>query len=266
MNFFKIAVLILTTTASGLLARNPKAQEIDLSKCERQVFSQQGEDGVIEKIFSVIGTSSKFCVEFGAADGFATSNTLNLRKNFGWQALLLDQAHENTAINLRKEFITKSNINKIFEKYRVPRDVDFLSIDIDFNDFHVWQAIDRWYQPRLVVIEYNATHKPDEDKVVHYDAMASWDGSNYFGASALAMYNLGRKKGYSLVYADNMGVNLFFIRDDLVEGPGYHFKNVNDVAKLYKSPRYGSGPNGGHRSDPLGRSYLTSQQLLLNQP
>jgi hypothetical protein len=234
---------------------------IDLGQFENHLVSQNGEDGIIEMILSKIGTSSKFCVEFGAYDGFHCSNTLQLR-NAGWKALLLDDSHENLEVNLHKAFICKENINELFEKYYVPYDLDFLSIDIDFNDFHVWQAISDAYRPRLVVIEYNATFPPGEDKVVVYDHLGHWDGTNYFGASIQAMYNLARKKGYSLVYAENTGANLFFVRDDLLENQNFCFKNVNDIYQLYKKPTYGNGPNGGHPQDPLNRVFTSSEKLL----
>ncbi len=238
-----------------------QVEVIDLGKFENHLMSQNGEDGIIAEILSKVGTSSKYCVEFGAYDGFHCSNTLQLR-NSGWKGLLLDDSHENAKINLHKAFICKENINELFDRYQVPYDLDFLSIDIDFNDFYVWQAISDCYKPRLVVIEYNATFQPDEDKVVQYDQAGRWDGSNYFGASIQAMYNLARKKGYCLVYAENTGANLFFVRQDLLENQPFCFKNVNDIYKLYKRPTYGQGPNGGHRQDPLNRQFISSKQLL----
>jgi hypothetical protein len=238
-------------------------REIDLEQAERRVFSQNGEDGVIDAIFKMVKTGSKYCVEFGAADGFTISNTRFLRERRGWRALLLDAGYENPRINLHKAYITAENINELFAQYNVPYDLDFLSIDIDFNDFYVWQALDDRYKPRLVVIECNPTHLPHEDKVSIYDPSRYWDGTNYYGASVLALYNLGRKKGYSLIYMERSGTNVFFLRDDLVKTCPCHFKNINDISKLYKAPHYGKeGPNGGHRQDPENRTYVSSESLL----
>lgn len=81
----------------------------------------------------------------------------------------------------------------------------------------------------------------------------------------LALYRLGKLKGYSLVYANAFGVNLFFVRDDVLctlEASGYKFKNINDVKALYKPPKYGKGPNGGHAQDPYYRPYLSSEKIL----
>jgi len=175
---------------------------------------------------------------------------------------MMDVDHEDLSINLRKEFITAENINDLFEKYEVPENLDLLSIDIDFNDFYVWNNLSDHYRPRLIVMEYNATHLPNEDKVVVYNPYQCWDGTNYFGGSILAYYNLGLKKGYSLVYAEKYGANLFFIRDDLIETAPFKFKNINDVERLYSPPKYSDGPNGGHRQDPHHRPFVKSVDLL----
>jgi hypothetical protein len=237
------------------------AEEIDLSLYEKSIYSQNGEDGVLTKIFQLINPSSEFYVEFGAYDGETGSNTCLFRKQ-KWDGLLLDRMFEIPELKLYKEFITAENINQLFQKYNVPINVDLISIDIDYNDFYVWKSLEEKYNAPVVVIEYNATHFPSEDKVVKYLPYFSGDGSNYFGASILALYNLGRAKGYSLVYADSAGVNLFFIRDDILKEKNIAFKNMNDVEKIYRPPTYGKGPNGGHRADPRNRSYLTSVSLM----
>jgi hypothetical protein len=234
-------------------------QEIDLSNYEKQHYSQQGEDGVIQKILEVIGDDSKYYVEFGAMDGHYLSNTKYLRDYCNWKGLLLDSGHEDPSINLHRAHVTASNINELFAQYEVPYNLDVLSIDIDSNDFYVWKAIDNKYRPRLVVIEYNASHLPNEDKVVMHNPNHYWDGTNYYGASILAMYHLGRSKGYSLVYAENRGVNLFFVRDDLIKAP---FKNMNNVEKIFRAACYSHGPRGGHPQDPQNRPYTTSTALL----
>lgn len=236
---------------------------INLALHENKIFSQNGEDGVIQAIFSLIGSTSKYYVDFGAGNGHRLSNTKYLRTQRGWRGLLLDVQYQDLSINLYKEMVTSTNINALFAKYRVPENFDLLSIDIDFNDFYVWQALDDKYKPRVVIIEYNGTHFPYEDKIVIQNPSYMWDGSNYQGASMLALYNLGRSKGYSLVFADSQGVNLFFIRDEIVERIPYAFINMNSVPRLYRKPRYGKGPNGGHRADPHNRPYVSSDRFII---
>jgi hypothetical protein len=236
------------------------AEEIDLSLYEKSVYSQNGEDGVLAKIFEVITPRSKFCVEFGAFDGVTGSNTYLLRLQ-EWKCVQFDRSYQIPKQHIYREFITAETITGLFEKYEVPCDLDLLSIDIDYNDFYVWQGLDAKYRPAVVVIEYNATHLPQEDKVVKYRPYYVGDDTNYYGASILALYRLGRSKGYSLVYAEANGVNLFFVRDDLLNEQS-SFKNINEVEKIYRYPTYGKGPNGGHPADYKHREYLSSESLL----
>lgn len=225
--------------------------EIDLSKYEKKVYSEHGEDGVLEKIFDLIGTKSKFYVEFGVQDG-KECNTRYFREHHGFHGLMMDSGYDKPEINFHKEIITAENINELLKKYKVPHEFDVLSIDIDSNDFYVWQALT--FNPRVVVIEYNPNHSPTEDKVVVYDASRFWDGTSYFGASILAFFKLGQLKGYSLVYAERGACNLFFIRDDILDKVPYSFKNINNPQLLYQK--------GYHQPDHLNRPYVSSESVL----
>ena len=237
------------------------SRPISLSQHEKKVFSQNGEDGVIKKIFEVIKTTNKYYVEFGVENA-NECNTRNLRENGGWSGLLIDGGYENKEIGLYQEFITAENINDLFKKYNVPQEFDLLSIDIDYNDFYVWKSLDEIYQPRVVIIEYNASHLPTEDKVVKYDPNAVWDETNYFGASIRALYNLGKRKGYSLIYAENQGVNLFFVKTSILSQIEHSFKDTNNIFLIYNSPKYSSDISGGHRPDDKNREYVTSEEIL----
>ncbi len=249
-------LLLLFFAATALL----HAEEVDLSTYEKSLYSFRGEDGIIARLFQLIQPSSRYVVEFSAGDGITGSNTYLLRLQ-GWNCLLMDRNHETLEYKLYNEFITADNINQLFEKYRVPQSFDLLSID-NYNEFYVWKNLDSKYKPKIVIIKYNATHLPDEDKVAKHRPYYCGDETNYFGASILAMYNLGRSKGYSLIYAENVGVNLFFVRDDILERADFSFKNTNLVEKLYRYPAYGKGPNGGHRQDTKNRAYTPSLELL----
>lgn len=239
------------------------SDEIDLSHYEQKIYSQNGEDGITLEIFNTIGAVSNSYVEFGTQNG-QECNTRVLSAE-GWSGLLMDGNWEDASINLKKEFITAENIVSLFQKYKVEKEFDLLSIDIDFNDFYVWRAVLEEYTPRVVIIEYNATHLPNEDKIVVYDPQGGWDLSNYFGASIQSLYRLGRAYGYSLVYAENVGVNVFFIRDDIIDSlaeAGTTFKNINNVEAIYRYPRYGWGPNGGHGPDRKERPYVSAEEIL----
>lgn len=191
--------LVIALTTFFLPTTVCASKEVDLSFYEKRLISQNGEDGVLEKIFSIIPPKTKYYVEFGALDGHFCSNTKYLREKYGWKGLLLDCTYpDNPHIHLYNEFLTAENICDVFAKYKVPAEFDLISIDIDYNDFYVWKALSSRYKPRVVVIEFNCTHNYDEDKVIKYNPLDRWDCTDYYGASILAFYRLGRKLGYSL--------------------------------------------------------------------
>lgn len=223
-----------------------KGEIADLNRYEQMFFSQNGEDGIIRAIFDTLGTTNKHCVEFGIEPG--EGNTYCLKKR-GWQCLWMDANGDDKIV--KKEFITAENIEKLFKKYRLPREFDLLSIDIDRNDYWVWKAIKK-YSPRVIVIEYNSSIPPNQSKVVKYAATTGWDGTNYFGASLLAYKKLGEAKGYTLVACDSNGVNAFFVRNDLIKG---NFKKKN-IGEIYRPPRYGEIVDGTYTGHPPSKKRM----------
>ena len=233
----------------------------DLKKYEKKIYSQNGEDGITLEIIKRLyknNKKQKYYVEFGTQDG-SECNTRILRDKKDWNGLLMDGTYENKSINLYKEFITKENIVSLFNKYNVPNHFELLSIDIDFNDFYVLNEIVKNYTIDTIICEYNAYFKPNEDNIVIYKPKGRWNGSNYFGASLLAFKNLLNKYNYSLIYTENMGVNAFFIHNNLIKNK---FINVNNIDKLYNTPKYGKGPRGGHPKDKKNRKYINSELIL----
>ena len=115
---------------------------------------------------------------------------------------------------MRCEAIDRENVNRLLDSHQ--REVDLLSIDIDMNDYWVWEGLEV-IRPRVVVIEYNALIRPPIAKVVPYNPTISWSGGSYFGASLCALQSLGERKGYCLVGCNLTGVNAFFVRRDLVQ-------------------------------------------------
>ena len=260
---------------------NMDLEKFDINLHEKKIYSQNGEDGILEFIFSKIGTTNKFSVEFGVGNGFEC-NTVYLLEKKNWTGLMMDYGadqdiqwkgvmkkawsnknigfsdnikkyvrfskkiikHKERSIHfkldIKNERITADNIENLFKKYQVPENFDLLSIDIDYNDYWVWKAITKFH-PRVLVIEFNSSIPPNESKVVPYDADAQWDGTNYFGASLLALKNLSLEKNYTLLGCDSNGVNAFFCQSDLVK----NFK-IKDIENLYRPPKYGEIINGEH--------------------
>ncbi|MAE81201.1 MAG: hypothetical protein CMB80_00590 [Flammeovirgaceae bacterium] len=218
---------------------------------ERREYSQNGEDGIINSIFTMIGTTNKYYVEFGVEDGIE-SNTRYLFKHRGWKGLLMDGSHENDSLNLHKEFITAENIEELFAKHDVPKELDLLSIDIDGNDYWVWKAITN-YHPRVVIMEYNAHIDPTISKTIPYKSDFCWDKTDYYGASLLALQKLGQQKGYVLLGTDCNGVNAFFVQQELVPG---NFDPPN-IEKLFHPPAFKGKKGNGHPADIKNRPWVT---------
>ena len=241
-------------------------KDVLLSHYEAQYFSQNGEDGVLEKIFETIGTTNKYYVEFGVEDG-SQCNVKHLKDTHSFNGLLMDMDYENEKINLEKEMVSSENINVLFQKYQVPKQFDLLSIDIDYNDFWVLKALATEYQPRVLVLEINTSIPPNEDKVISYDSNKFWDGTRYFGASLRAMTRLARSRCYTLIYVESTGTNAFFIRNDILNTLDRSFYKQGNINALYRYPTYGPrfisqkyGPVlcKGHPKDSLKRQFVSS--------
>ncbi len=216
----------------------------------RREYSQNGEDGIVEAIFRKIGTTNKYFVEFGVEDGMeCNSRYLALHK--GWKGLLMDGA-EHPGTDVKSEFITAENIQALFKKYNVPETPDLLSIDIDGNDYWVWQAINH-YKPRVVIIEYNSHILPEETKTIPYNPRFHWDGTDYYGASLGVLDLLGQRKGYTLICTDRNGVNAFFVRADLAQGKFAQ----RTLGEIYHPPAFKGIIGKRHAPDNLNRSWVT---------
>ncbi len=204
----------------------------NLEAHEKKINSQNGEDGVIEAIFAEIGVTNKYFVEFGC-EVAVECNVAHLATQ-GWTGLLMDGFHksENPLLEIKNEFITADNIQFLFQKHQVPEHFDLLSVDIDGNDFWVWKEIT--HRPRVVVMEYNAIIPPHLSRTIWYNPYFRWSGTDYFGASLLALQKLGASKGYTLVYCELAGANSFFIaNEDLPRGFA-----PRPIEAIYRPPNY----------------------------
>lgn len=193
-----------------------------------KVYSQNDEDGIIHEIFSRIGVTNRRFVEFGVQNGLESNCHLLLF--YGWEGLWIEGSAEycdeiitkfrpvmnSGQLKLINAFINKENINKLISSENYCGEIDLLSIDIDGNDYYIWEVLDV-VNPRCVIIEYNGKFPPDLNWKQAYDAGHIWGGSDWHGASLKALEMLGNKKGYSLVGTNLRGCNAFFVRDDLVD-------------------------------------------------
>lgn len=191
----------------------------ELNNKQEKVTSQFGQDGIIKEIFANIGTTNKFCVEFGHnATTLESTNVGRLVNEDGWTALLWDGDNENPEINLHKEFITSGNIVELFDKYSVPLEPDYVSIDIDSCDLWVMKKImQSKYKPRVVSCEYNPAFFLHTSLTIADDPTFRWNEKDLVvGASLAAINKASREHGYKLV-ACVWPCDAFMIREDLID-------------------------------------------------
>lgn len=237
-----------------LLCKPRYSDPRNLSRFERQVFSQFGEDGIIEEIFRRIGTQSRTFLEIGVGDGLTNNTALLLLK--GWTGYWLDGDRRQIDTIRRQfrdpisegqlkvacRFMTAENAADNLRGLQVPAELDLLSLDIDRNTYWVWAALEQ-LRPRAVVVEYNAFIPPDIDWKAEYDARRLWNGTTYFGASLKAYELLGNRLGYHLVGCSLSGVNAFFVRSGLSEDL---FERPFTSEKHYEPIRYFLDRTRGH--------------------
>ena len=197
---------------------------------EFRAYSQWGEDGIIQSLIRALELGRSVFVEFGV-ETYVESNTRFLLTNDNWAGLVIDGSEANIAYirsdpiywkhNLKAEcsFITRDNINELIRRNGISGDIGLLSVDIDGNDYWVWQAIDV-VDPVIVIVEYNARFGSAATLTVPYDPnfvrSQAHHSTIYYGASLAAFHQLGERKGYSLVGCNSAGNNAFFVRKDCV--------------------------------------------------
>lgn len=199
-----------------------------LSDFEFKVFSQWGEDGMIQKLIRHLDIPNKAFIEFGVQD-FRESNCRFLLMHDNWRGLVIDASKPHID-GIRKssmgwrhhldaicEFIDRDNINELLARGRFGDDIGILSVDIDGVDYWILEAITQC-SPRILIVEYNSVFGPDRAITVPYDprfVRTEKHHSNlYFGASLAAFHHLAVARGYSLVGSNSTGSNAFFVRND----------------------------------------------------
>lgn len=226
MEQIKFAIGHLEASKSQMGQKQPR---------EFKVFSQWGEDGIIQWLINNMDIHKKIFIEFGV-ENYTESNTRFLLMHDNWSGLVIDGDIENINyvrndeiywrydLKAVQKFITVHNINNIFKENDFLGEIGILSVDVDGNDYWIWKAID-CVQPQIVICEYNhrlgkesAITIPYKEDFVRASAHSS---CIYYGASIKAFVHLADKKGYSLVAGNSNGNNIFFVRNDC----------LNDIVK-----------------------------------
>ncbi len=197
---------------------------------EFKVFSQWGDDGIIQWLVNVIKTPKTF-IEFGV-ENYRESNTRFLLMNNNWEGMVIDGSEENIRF-IRNDiisyahhvypvhaFITRENINALLSRAPFGRDLGILSIDIDGNDYWVWEKINV-VNPCILILEYNAHFRLNHWTIPYKDDFVrevNNDRMNYWGASLASLAALSEKKGYDFIGCNSAGNNAYFVRKDLSGG------------------------------------------------
>ncbi|MGZ8881810.1 MAG: hypothetical protein ACXW0I_06915, partial [Methylosarcina sp.] len=193
-----------------------------------KVFSQWGDDGIIQYLINRIDIPVKKFVEFGVAD-YTESNTRFLLLNNSWSGLVMDCSAENvnyiksdeiywkydlTAIHT---FATAENINSTLSAAGYKEEVGLLHIDVDGNDYWIWKAID-CLSSVIAIIEYNSLFGPERAITIPYDPefdrIKAHHSGLYAGASLSALCDLAHEKGYTFIGSNSAGNNAYFVRND----------------------------------------------------
>ena len=219
-----------------------KPESTYLGQFAANVTSFDGEDGIIARIFEIMPPLNRHCLEIGAHDGHGGSNTWSLINRQGWSSLqiegdssrfaILQQRYAGTGrvscFNRNVGLSGPDTLDRAIAQASLPADFDFLSLDVDGLDWHIWQGLTQ-ARPRLVLVEFN--HTAPNEVVFIQDP----DPAVNQGASLRAFVELARDKGYELIATTI--TNAFF-----VVAEEFHRFNIadNSIDAMYSNEAYGT--------------------------
>ena len=227
----KIDSLMILTAQQQIKANINLSGITSLADVEFKVFSQWGDDGIIQFLINKLNISKKEFVEFGV-ENYRESNTRFLLINNNWRGLVFDASDKNINtiqedeiywrfdLTAASEFITTENINTLLSKNGFTGNIGLLHIDIDGNDYWIWKAITA-VDPDIVIMEYNGLWGKDKAVTIPYKSDFNTATAHfshvYFGSSLKAQCILAKQKGYFFAGCNSAGVNAYFINNKFKE-------------------------------------------------
>ena len=247
---------------NGKILSEIKKNKINLNILDNEfkVFSQFGEDGIIQYLVNNLKITNKKFIEFGV-ENYEEANTRFLLENNNWSGLVVDSSKKNIKyirnqnyywrhnLTAADAFLTAKNVNDIIINYQMSGNIGLLSIDIDGNDYWILKAINT-ISPDIIIIEYNANFGPEKSLTVKYNekfqrAKLGIDRLVY-GCSLKAAFNLCKEKGYSLVCTNSNGNNAFFVKNNLLNEKIIS-KNIGEVFQVNSFKEYVDALGNFHR-------------------
>jgi hypothetical protein len=208
-------------------ARWIATQELsDIRLAAHRVYSQFGEDGVLQYVLGRVPIERKLFIEFGVQD-YRESNTRFLLEKDFWEGVIVDPSpaageflRRSNLMGMRtihclQSMVTVENINSLFAPWS--GDIGLLSIDVDGVDYYLWEALEV-VSPRVVIIEYQSNFGPEKKLATPYtpdfDRTKHHFSNLCAGASLAALVALGEEKGYAFVGTTGQH-NAVFVRSEL---------------------------------------------------
>lgn len=223
-------------------------QRLNLKEKEFSIFSQFGEDGIIQYLVNLIDIPNKTFIEFGVED-FGESNCRFLMMKDNWRGFVIDGNDRNISRLIKNyyywkydlqaicAFVNKDNIEDLLDQSGFDHDLGILSIDLDGVDYFILSSIAK-FKPRILICEFNPIFGPTRKVTVPYDEkfqrFKHHYSGQYWGASLSAINDVATRLGYGLIGTNSAGHNAFFIRDDLMKQP----LNRMDPERAFNSPTY----------------------------
>jgi len=199
-----------------------------LSDVEFKIFSQWGDDGIIQYLISHLDIENETFIEFGVSD-YQESNTRFLMMNNNWSGLIIDASEDNIKrikqsdyywkydLEAKAVFIDRENINDLISSRGFDKNIGLLHIDLDGNDYWIWKEIN-CIHPIILILEYNSIFGNTAAITIPYDKSfyrtTAHYSNLYWGASLRALCLLSQEKGYTFIGCTSSGNNAYFIRND----------------------------------------------------
>ncbi len=240
----------------------------NINDYEFKIFSQFGDDGIIQYLVKNISIQNEVFIEFGVENYFE-SNTRFLMMNNNWAGFVMDGS-EDAMQSLKNQswyykyslthkaiFIDKDNINELLENTGFSN-IGLLSIDLDGNDYHILTEIDlSRLNPSILIVEYNSVFGKDRPITIPYDKAFFRTNAHYsnlyYGASLSALNYAASNKGYSLIGCNLAGNNAYFVKNSLLNDK---VKELS-VEEAFKESKFRES-----RNKDYSLSYLVGKERL----